>query len=373
MAKPKTLYSCTECGGLAPKWQGQCPHCAAWNTLVESIAESAPKHRYARREGSASRLASARATSRIPTGLEEFDRVRRRPVPGGVILLGGDPGIGKSTLLLQAGAALARPPHALRDGEESAEQIALRAHRLGLVNADRAARRSAAQAIVAAITAMSPIVVIDSVQTVYTEAFASAPGSVAQVRECAAQLTRLAKQRGVIAVRRPRDEGGRDRRPARARAHRRHRALLRAIRTELPARARDQEPLRRGQRARRVRDDRARPERRHESVRAFRRSTRGASQARRSSRRWRGHGRCSSKCRRSSIRQGGMPRRLAVGLTRSVRAGARRTASARRWKPADSMSSSTRSAACALEPAADLAVLLAVCSSLRNRPLPQKP
>src|SRR5204863_8821941 len=146
----------------------------------------------------------ARATSRIPTGLEEFDRVLGGGlVPGGVILLGGDPGIGKSTLLLQAGAALGAAHRTLYvTGEESAEQIALRAHRLGLVNAPiELLAEVQLEAIVAAINATSPeIVVIDSVQTVYTEALASAPGSVAQVRECAAQLTRLAKQRGVIVL-----------------------------------------------------------------------------------------------------------------------------------------------------------------------------
>jgi DNA repair protein RadA/Sms len=208
MAKAKTLYACTECGGQAPKWQGQCPHCGVWNTLVETIAATAPV-RFESVSGARSTvtpLASvkARGTSRIPTGIEEFDRVLGGGlVPGGVILLGGDPGIGKSTLLLQAGAALGAAHRTLYvTGEESAEQIALRAQRLGLVNAPiELLAEVQLEAIVAAINATSPeIVVIDSVQTVYTEALASAPGSVAQVRECAAQLTRLAKQRGVIVL-----------------------------------------------------------------------------------------------------------------------------------------------------------------------------
>jgi len=208
MAKAKTLYACTECGGQSPKWQGQCPHCGVWNTLVETIAATAPV-RFESVSGARSTvtpLASvkARATSRIPTGLEEFDRVLGGGlVPGGVILLGGDPGIGKSTLLLQAGAALGAAHRTLYvTGEESAEQIALRAQRLGLVNAPiELLAEVQLEAIVAAINATSPeIVVIDSVQTVYTEALASAPGSVAQVRECAAQLTRLAKQSGVIVL-----------------------------------------------------------------------------------------------------------------------------------------------------------------------------
>ncbi len=143
-------------------------------------------------------------SQRIATGLEEFDRVLGGGlVPGGVVLLGGDPGIGKSTLLLQAGAALGALHRTLYvTGEESAEQIALRAHRLGLVNAPiELLAEVQLEAIVAAIDAHAPeIVVIDSIQTVYTEALASAPGSVAQVRECAAQLTRLAKQRGVVVL-----------------------------------------------------------------------------------------------------------------------------------------------------------------------------
>jgi DNA repair protein RadA/Sms len=208
MAKAKTLYACTECGGQSPKWQGQCPHCGTWNTLVESIATPAAA-RFESVAGARSSVTplsavKARATSRIATGLEEFDRVLGGGlVPGGVILLGGDPGIGKSTLLLQAGAALGASHRTLYvTGEESAEQIALRALRLGLVNAPiELLAEVQLEAIVAAINATAPeIVVIDSVQTVYTEALTSAPGSVAQVRECAAQLTRLAKQRGVIVL-----------------------------------------------------------------------------------------------------------------------------------------------------------------------------
>jgi DNA repair protein RadA/Sms len=210
MAKPKTrtVYACTECGAQAPKWQGQCPGCGAWNTLVESLAAAAPTRfeSVAGARSTITRLASveARATQRIPTGLEEFDRVLGGGlVPGGVILLGGDPGIGKSTLLLQAGAALGAAHRTLYvTGEESAEQIALRAQRLGLVNAPiELLAEVQLESIIAAIGATAPeIVVIDSIQTIYTEALASAPGSVAQVRECAAQLTRMAKQRGIVVL-----------------------------------------------------------------------------------------------------------------------------------------------------------------------------
>jgi DNA repair protein RadA/Sms len=206
--KAKPLYVCSECGGQSPKWQGQCPHCGTWNTLVETIATPAPARfeSVAGARSSITPLASVkpRGSSRVATGLEEFDRVLGGGlVPGGVILLGGDPGIGKSTLLLQAGAALGAAHRTLYvTGEESAEQIALRAQRLALVNAPlELLAEVQLEAIIAAInTALPEIVVIDSIQTLYTEALASAPGSVAQVRECAAQLTRLAKQRGVVVL-----------------------------------------------------------------------------------------------------------------------------------------------------------------------------
>src|SRR5688500_18363499 len=208
MAKAKAVYACTECGGQAPKWQGQCPHCGAWNTLVESIATPAAKRfeTVAGARSSVRTLASVETNEsvRIPTGQSEFDRVLGGGlVPGGVVLIGGDPGIGKSTLLLQACAALGAAHRTLYvTGEESVEQIALRAQRLGLVNAPvELLAEVQLEAIVAAIGSTQPeIVVIDSIQTLYTEALTSAPGSVSQVRECAAQLTRLAKQRGVVVV-----------------------------------------------------------------------------------------------------------------------------------------------------------------------------
>jgi DNA repair protein RadA/Sms len=208
VAKAKTVYSCTECGATSPKWQGQCPQCSAWNTLVETVATPAAT-RFENVTGlrsSVTPLSSvkARENERIATGLPEFDRVTGGGlVPGGVLLLGGDPGIGKSTLLLQASASLGATRRTLYvTGEESLEQIALRAQRLGLVNAPiELLAEVQLEAIVAAIGATLPeIVVVDSIQTIYTEALQSAPGSVAQVRECAAQLTRLAKQRGVVII-----------------------------------------------------------------------------------------------------------------------------------------------------------------------------
>src|SRR6185312_14698744 len=192
-------------------WQGQCPNCGVWNTLVETIAAT-PSSRFQALAGAPSAvrtLASVetRDNARTPTGIEEFDRVLGGGlVSGGVVLLGGDPGIGKSTLLLQAIAALGSSGKLGRalyvTGEESVEQVALRAQRLGLVNATvELLAEVQLQAIVGAIRTLQPgVVVIDSIQTVYTEALESAPGSVAQVRECAAQLTRLAKQNAITII-----------------------------------------------------------------------------------------------------------------------------------------------------------------------------
>ncbi len=208
MARAKTAYACTECGGRSSKWQGQCPHCAAWNTLVETVAP-APQTRFAAVAGAAGEIrplasVATHAQPRSPTGVEEFDRVIGGGlVPGAVILLGGDPGIGKSTLLLQAMAAIGAARRALYvTGEESPEQIAMRAQRLGLVNAPlELLAEVQLEAILGAIRMRQPeVVVIDSIQTMYTEALESAPGSVAQVRECAAQLTRLAKQSAITVI-----------------------------------------------------------------------------------------------------------------------------------------------------------------------------
>ncbi|MDD5298226.1 MAG: DNA repair protein RadA [Rhodocyclaceae bacterium] len=209
MAKPKTHYSCTECGGASPKWQGQCPACGAWNTLVETVAETVASSRFAGLAGTASRVQSLsdiqpREDERIATGIEEFDRVLGGGlVAGGVVLIGGDPGIGKSTLLLQALAQLSSRAQTLYvSGEESPEQVALRARRLQL---DPAGLMLLAEInlekILATLTQQKPrIAVVDSIQTVYSEALQSAPGSVAQVRECAAQLTRHAKQTGTCII-----------------------------------------------------------------------------------------------------------------------------------------------------------------------------
>jgi DNA repair protein RadA/Sms len=211
MAKEKSIYVCTECGGMSAKWLGKCPACAAWNTLVESVAERAVKPRYAAGRGLlpaevVATLAEIDATDaeRQPTGIEEFDRALGGGiVAGGVVLIGGDPGIGKSTLLLQALDALARKMKVLYvTGEESGAQVALRSRRLGLgASPVRVLAEIQLEKILATLEVEQPAVaVIDSIQTVYSEALTSAPGSVAQVRECAAQLTRFAKASGTTII-----------------------------------------------------------------------------------------------------------------------------------------------------------------------------
>jgi DNA repair protein RadA/Sms len=210
MAKAKTIYSCTECGGQSLKWQGQCPHCNAWNTLVETIAETTPSggNRYGAlaADGKLQKLADVEAAEvpRSPTGVAELDRVLGGGlVEGAVVLIGGDPGIGKSTLLLQALAHMSASQKVLYvSGEESAQQIALRAKRLALdAKAVELLAEINLEKILATLKTHQPkVAVVDSIQTIYSEALQSAPGSVAQVRECAAQLTRYAKQAGTAII-----------------------------------------------------------------------------------------------------------------------------------------------------------------------------
>ncbi|MCP5277710.1 MAG: DNA repair protein RadA [Thiobacillus sp.] len=203
MAKSTSLYVCAQCGGQTSKWQGQCPHCLSWNTLSESVQEAKGRRFQAlAASGEVVRLSTvqAREIARMQTGLPEFDRVLGGGlVGGGVVLLGGDPGIGKSTLLLQALADInARNRTLYVSGEESADQIALRAQRLGLSADIPLLTEIRLEAILATLQSERPqVAVIDSIQTVYTEQLQSAPGSVAQVRECAQELTRHAKQAGI--------------------------------------------------------------------------------------------------------------------------------------------------------------------------------
>lgn len=208
MAKARTVYVCEACGGRSPRWAGQCPDCGAWNTLTETrpvmaVPGGAKRARNYAGETRTSPLADvkAEATQRRPTGLDEFDRVLGGGVvPGSVILIGGDPGIGKSTLLLQVAAAVAaQSPVLYVTGEESPDQVGLRARRLGVAeSAVTLAAETRIEAVLALLEREKPaVLIVDSIQTIYTEALSSAPGSVAQLRESTALLVRHAKQSGV--------------------------------------------------------------------------------------------------------------------------------------------------------------------------------
>jgi DNA repair protein RadA/Sms len=212
MAKDRAIFICSDCGATSAKWLGKCPNCEAWNTLIESVEESAPKNRFG--NGARGLAASQPVTTlaeieasdvdRQSTGVEELDRVLGGGiVAGGVVLIGGDPGIGKSTLLLQALDSLARSMKTLYvTGEESGAQVALRSRRLGLGRSQvRVLAEIQLEKISATLETEQPAVcVIDSIQTMYSDQLSSAPGSVAQVRECAAQLTRFAKSSGTTII-----------------------------------------------------------------------------------------------------------------------------------------------------------------------------
>jgi DNA repair protein RadA/Sms len=209
MAKAKSRYVCQACGSVTPRWQGQCPDCAEWNTLVQEAAEVtsifAAKHNL---QGGGRRIdlvgldAPAALPERIVSGVAEFDRaIGGGIVPGSAMLVGGDPGIGKSTLLLQIGAKLAEGGrHVVYvSGEESAEQVRLRAIRLGLGKSP--VRLAAATSVRDILTTLGDgeapdLLVIDSIQTMHSDLIEGAPGTVSQVRASAQELVRFAKEHG---------------------------------------------------------------------------------------------------------------------------------------------------------------------------------
>lgn len=201
MAKSKTQYVCQSCGAFSAKWAGQCGDCGAWNTLVETVmaAARARTGKHVAAPPPAQRLdeVSTRDEPRTPSGLSEMDRVLGGGiVPGAVILIGGDPGIGKSTLLLQVLAAIeGRLSTLYVTGEESLQQVHLRAKRLGLPRLDLPVMAETnVERIIDQMASQNPgFVVVDSIQTLNTDTLDSAPGSVSQLRECAAQLVRYAK------------------------------------------------------------------------------------------------------------------------------------------------------------------------------------
>ncbi|MBK6617506.1 MAG: DNA repair protein RadA [Nitrosomonas sp.] len=207
MARIKVCYTCSGCGGQTSKWQGQCPHCQEWNTLIEEVANrDISRFVMDAAAGKILNLSQVDAADapRFSTGLAEFDRVLGGGlVPGGVVLLGGDPGIGKSTLLLQALSRMSKQQSVLYvSGEESAQQVALRARRLSLdVNSVNLLAEIQLEVIIATLSHHpAKIAVIDSIQTIYTDSLQAAPGSVSQVRECAASLTRFAKTNGTSII-----------------------------------------------------------------------------------------------------------------------------------------------------------------------------
>jgi DNA repair protein RadA/Sms len=201
MARTSPVFICSACGRDTPKWQGQCPHCAEWNTLEAGIAPRArPVATPATKLLDSAALAGS-TSQRLATGQEELDRVFGGGiVPGSVTLLGGDPGIGKSTLLLQVAAHVAGSHGVLyASGEESVSQVGLRAHRLGLAAATlNCVAETDLQAIITLVSEPRgerrvALLVVDSIQTVQSPAVAGTAGGVAQLRECTAELVRFAK------------------------------------------------------------------------------------------------------------------------------------------------------------------------------------
>ncbi|MGB1140234.1 MAG: DNA repair protein RadA [Halioglobus sp.] len=215
MAKQKTAFVCNECGADFAKWQGQCTECGQWNTLAEiKLGPAKGAARTARATAGRAGYAGARDSARvlrdidledlprIPSGAEEFDRVLGGGlVPGSAILVGGNPGAGKSTLLLQTMCHLAASMEGLYvTGEESLQQVAMRAQRLGLpTDRLRLMAETNVETIIASVDELKPkVLVVDSIQVVHTDEITSAPGSVSQVRECASYLIRHAKQTGTV-------------------------------------------------------------------------------------------------------------------------------------------------------------------------------
>src|SRR5919112_1729676 len=212
MAKPKTRYTCQACGSVSHRWQGQCVDCAEWNTLVQESAEVssifAAKHNL---QGGGRAIAlvgldhPAALPERLPSGIAEFDRaIGGGIVPGSAMLVGGDPGIGKSTLLLQVAARFASEGRTIVyvSGEESAEQVRLRAVRLGLGGAPvRLAAATSVRDILTTVADDPPaLLIIDSIQTMHSDLMEGAPGTVSQVRASAQELVRFAKERGTALV-----------------------------------------------------------------------------------------------------------------------------------------------------------------------------
>src|SRR4051795_8299186 len=204
MAKTATQFACTECGYSAGRWFGKCPACGSFGTLVEEAPPTVVKGRAAGARPLL-RLADVKVeeAARIPTGVDELDRVLGGGlVPASLVLVGGEPGVGKSTLLLSALLAMSATRRTLLiTGEESVAQVKLRAERLGGPGNVEILAETELETVCETLVAERPeVCVIDSVQTLYSSDLGSAPGSVAQVRESAARLLRVAKENGVATI-----------------------------------------------------------------------------------------------------------------------------------------------------------------------------
>ena len=207
MAKVKVDYACTSCGFTSPKWLGRCPDCGKWGSIVEEVAAAEPKYRVAVDSFPASKPVrltevSDEAQTRAKSGIAEFDRVMGGGVvPSSATLIGGDPGIGKSTILLQAARGLAREgkPVLYVSGEESEAQVKLRASRLGVEEREiYLLSETSVEKVMAVASELSPsALLIDSIQTMFTSELPGAPGSVGQVRECAGRLVFFGKKAGM--------------------------------------------------------------------------------------------------------------------------------------------------------------------------------
>ena len=293
---------CQNCGAITQRWQGKCESCGEWNTIIEEAAALGDRRRESPRRGAAARpfpleelAGAARPEPRLITGIAELDRVAGGGfVPGSTTLIGGEPGIGKSTLAIQACAAVARSGGRVVyvSGEELTAQVRLRAARLGLADAPvQLAAQTFVEDIVATLGSgdAPKFVVIDLIQTMWSDAIELAPGTVSQVRGSAQALIRFAKASGAaLLIARPCHQGRPDRRPAGRRAYGRRGLLLRGRRRAcLPPAAGGQEPVRRDRRSRHFRDDRRRPRRSAEPVGALLGGSRWRRQSGRGGVRWR--------------------------------------------------------------------------------------
>jgi DNA repair protein RadA/Sms len=208
MAQTKTIYTCQNCGTQVPKWMGKCPSCNEWNTFVEEMVVKKQQTGKLSAQLTGSQPISldgvaSVSNQRIPTGINEFNRVVGGGiVPGSLILLGGDPGIGKSTLALQLVLQLTNLKILYASGEESLQQIKLRAERLNLQNNQCLfLSETSLEHLIAQTESVQPdLLVIDSIQTISTELLESSPGSVSQVRECTSAILKLAKKSGVAVI-----------------------------------------------------------------------------------------------------------------------------------------------------------------------------